>query len=289
MMTRSTPVSPLRRRRAMAALLVVVVAVAAVWWALHSRDEGTPGAAEHPIGRSGGPFGTPHYFSGVTDDTFYNTVGTDGTILSTANDSTGVNDSCTARGKDIVIMDDARTRSGASRDLDRQLHGQLRTQGRRQEPRRMFLEERWHHEGRDARSTSRSHASCTGARTASRPTACSHRSTRASSSRSTAVAPGPIRGASPALTARRRGGTTGSVATVRCFPGEPVLGTVLHPVRARQHPDAVDGAGKYLYAVSTDGYAYNGNYLHLARVPLGKVQQARAWQYYHGVVGGSRP
>ena len=30
----------------------------------------------------------------------------------------------------------------------------------------------------------------------------------------------------------------------------------------------VDGGDKYLYAVSNDGYAYNGNYLHLARVPL---------------------
>jgi hypothetical protein len=48
----------------------------------------------------------------------------------------------------------------------------------------------------------------------------------------------------------------------------------------------VDGADKYLYAVSTDGYAYNGNYLHLARVPLDKVQTASAWQYYHGAVGG---
>ena len=37
----------------------------------------------------------------------------------------------------------------------------------------------------------------------------------------------------------------------------------------------VDGGDKYLYAVSTDGYAYNGNYLHLARVPLDKVQTAR--------------
>jgi hypothetical protein len=48
-----------------------------------------------------------------------------------------------------------------------------------------------------------------------------------------------------------------------------------------------DGADKYLYAVSTDGYAYDGNYLHLGRVPLNKVQRAGAWQFYHGSVGGS--
>jgi hypothetical protein len=50
--------------------------------------------------------------------------------------------------------------------------------------------------------------------------------------------------------------------------------------------DTVDGGDKYLYAVSTDGFAYNGNYLHLARVPLNSVQTARTWQYYHGRVGG---
>jgi hypothetical protein len=49
----------------------------------------------------------------------------------------------------------------------------------------------------------------------------------------------------------------------------------------------VDGASKYLYAVSTDGYAYNGNYLHLGRVPLNKVQDASAWQFYHGRIGGA--
>ncbi len=54
-----------------------------------------------------------------------------------------------------------------------------------------------------------------------------------------------------------------------------------------------DGGDKYLYAVSTDGYAYNGNYLHLARVPLNPangnadIQNAKAWQFYHGPVGGS--
>ena len=48
----------------------------------------------------------------------------------------------------------------------------------------------------------------------------------------------------------------------------------------------VDGANKYLYAVSNDGYTYNGNYLHLARVPLDQVQDGSAWQYYHGSIGG---
>ena len=50
--------------------------------------------------------------------------------------------------------------------------------------------------------------------------------------------------------------------------------------------DTVDGGGRYLYAVSTDGFAYNGNYLTLGRVPLDKVQTATAWQYFHGAVGG---
>lgn len=43
----------------------------------------------------------------------------------------------------------------------------------------------------------------------------------------------------------------------------------------------VDGADKFLYAVSNDGYAYDGNYLMLGRVPLNKVQRRGAWQFYH--------
>lgn len=50
---------------------------------------------------------------------------------------------------------------------------------------------------------------------------------------------------------------------------------------------AVDGGDKYLYSVSNDGYAYNGNWLHLARVPIGQVQNRAAWQFFHGAVGGS--
>lgn len=49
----------------------------------------------------------------------------------------------------------------------------------------------------------------------------------------------------------------------------------------------VDRANRYLYAVSNDGYAYNGNYLHLGRVPLNKIQDASAWQFYHGRIGGA--
>ncbi|HET6876237.1 MAG TPA: hypothetical protein VFH38_01770 [Jatrophihabitans sp.] len=50
--------------------------------------------------------------------------------------------------------------------------------------------------------------------------------------------------------------------------------------------NTVDGADKYLYAVSNDGYAYDGNYLLLGRVPLGKVQQRTAWQFYHRGANG---
>lgn len=48
-----------------------------------------------------------------------------------------------------------------------------------------------------------------------------------------------------------------------------------------------DGGDKYVYAVSNDGYAYNGNYLHLARVPIDRVLDRNAWRYYHGRAGGA--
>lgn len=78
-----------------------------------------------------------------------------------------------------------------------------------------------------------------------------------------------------------------SVARFRAmFPGR----TFSAPFFIQYGPgntQTADRANKYLYAVSSDGYAYNGNYMILGRVPLNKVQTARAWQFYHGRAGGS--
>jgi hypothetical protein len=43
----------------------------------------------------------------------------------------------------------------------------------------------------------------------------------------------------------------------------------------------VDHADKFLYAVSNDGYAYDGNHLLVGRVPLDKVQRRSAWRFHH--------
>jgi hypothetical protein len=48
-----------------------------------------------------------------------------------------------------------------------------------------------------------------------------------------------------------------------------------------------DHADKFLYAVSNDGYAYDGNYVLLGRVPLDKVQRRGAWRFYHARTGRS--
>lgn len=230
-------------------------------------------------------FATPHYFANVTDDTFYNTVASDGSILSTANDSTGVNNSCTTRGSDIAILkmrgpDPAHLSistvncmtsygpkgGGTSPDgcswktggitrigrtiylaVARQLHGCSRGfQSNGLQP------------SRDAsiiRSTN-------GGRTWTNAWGVTSRD-----------------GAAPAwLPHRHRYRAT--------FPAG--FSAPFFIQYGPGNTKTVDGANKYLYAVSTDGYAYNGNYLHLARVPLHRVQRAGAWQYYHGRVGGTR-
>jgi hypothetical protein len=229
-------------------------------------------------------FATPRYFSNVTDDTFYNTVSSDGSILSTANDSTGVNDSCTARGSDIAIMKmrgpDAAHLSvstvncmtsygpkggGKSPDgcswktggitrightiylaVARQLHGcSIGQQANGLQP------------SRDASIIK----STDGGRTWTNSWGVTSAD-----------------GAAPAWLSRRH-------RYQATFPA-----SFSAPFFIQYGPgntQTVDGGDRYLYAVSTDGYAYNGNYLHLARVPLNRVQRARSWQYYHGAVGGA--
>ena len=233
-----------------------------------------------------GAFATPHYFSGVTDDTFYNTVGSDGTIMSTANDSTGVNDSCTARGKDIVIlqmrgpdpahlaistvncMDSYGPKGGGkSPDGCSWKSGGITRVGTHDLPRRRT-------------PAARVFVRQAGQRPAAIGRREHHQIGRRRSYLDQSVGRRPAAdGAAPRWSNR-----LGRYRAM--FPGDEFSA----PFFIQYGPGnthTVDGGDKYLYAVSTDGYAYNGNYLHLARVPLDKVQQARAWQYYHGVVGGA--
>jgi hypothetical protein len=249
------------------------------------------GAAVLPTAHAGEPavtstsaFATPHYFSTVTDDTYYNTVASDGSIISTANDSTGVNNSCGTRGVDIAI---------------------LRMRG--PDPSRLSV------------STVNCMTSFGPKGGGTSPDGCSWKTggiTRIGKTIYLAVAR-QLRECSYGLEANglqpsrdasiiksTDGGRTWTNAWGRTSSDGAAPGwfAARHRYRAMLpasfsapffiqygpgNTHTVDGANKYLYAVSTDGYAYNGNYLHLARVPLNRVQQGRAWQYYHGRVGGT--
>jgi hypothetical protein len=50
-----------------------------------------------------------------------------------------------------------------------------------------------------------------------------------------------------------------------------------------------DGGNKYVYAVSNDGFAYDGSYLYLGRVLRSKIGDLNAadWQFYTGPPGGN--
>ena len=50
-------------------------------------------------------YGVAQYFPDAWGDTYYNTVGTDGNIVSTVNDSKGLNYSCGTHGSDIAILE----------------------------------------------------------------------------------------------------------------------------------------------------------------------------------------
>jgi len=49
-----------------------------------------------------------------------------------------------------------------------------------------------------------------------------------------------------------------------------------------------DGGGKYVYAISNNGFAYDGSYYILGRVPRSKIGNLNAadWQFYTGPAGG---
>jgi hypothetical protein len=229
-------------------------------------------------------FATPHYFPNVTDDTFYNTVGSDGSIISTANDSTGVNNSCTTRGSDIAIL---KVRGPDPAHLSVSTVNCMTSYG--------------------PKGGGKSPDGCswkTGGITRIRNTiylVVARQLHRCSYGRQ-------ANGLQPSRDASIIRSTDGGRTWTNAWGRTSHDGAAPGWLRGRHHYRAmfpasfsapffiqygpgntqtVDGADKFLYAVSTDGYAYNGNYLHLARVPLNKIQQRRAWQYYHGSVGGA--
>lgn len=230
-------------------------------------------------------FGTPHFFPSVPGDTYYNTVGPDGGIVATGNDSYGADGVCGQYGSDIVILH----ASGAD-----PAHLSVRTV-----------------------NCMTSFGPIGGGHS---PDGCSWKTggiTRVGRAIYVAVARQlrncsygkEANGLQPSFDASIiksvDGGhtwtnpwgltsSTGAAPTYdrtlkryrAMFPGQ----TFSAPFFIQYGPgntQTVDGANKYLYAVSNDGYAYNGSYLRLARVPLDKIQNVSAWQFYHGVIGGA--
>ena len=285
------------RRSRFAAVLPAVLLLAGCTSAARQHDVPSPTSVPHKLvapsiaAGAGLPkpppqaFSRPVYFPRVTDDAFYNTVASNGDILTTANDSTGVNGSCTRRGSDIAIlrlsgatpaelkattvncMTSYGFRGGGHADRDgcswktggltrvgkvlylavaRQLHGCSRgKQG----------------DGIQPSTDASIMKSVDGGRTWINPWGrTSHN------------------GAAPRWDS--------SLHRYRAmFPGQEFSA----PFFIQYGPGnthTVDHGDKYLYSVSTDGYTYNGSYLRLARVPIHEVQNPRAWQFYAGPVGG---
>jgi hypothetical protein len=230
-------------------------------------------------------FGTPYYLDSVNGDTFYNTEGTANDIISTANDSRGVNQSCTAKGSDIAIFDytgdDPSTLVPTS--VNCMLSYGPRAGGN--EPDGCS----WKSGGITRigttlyMSVARQLKACSyGLETNGLQPSFNASIVRSSDGGITWTNPWGLtstNGAAPRWKSSQH-------AYQAMFPGQ----TFPAPFFIQYGPgntQTVDGADKYLYAVSTDGYAYDGNYLHLARVPLDKIQTAGAWQFYHGRVGGA--
>ena len=232
---------------------------------------------------AGSAFSTPQYFPSVRGDTYFNTVGKDGDIVATSNDTTGSDLTC-ATGSDIAILHGSGTDPA---HLGFTTVNCMTSYGPRGQP--------------------------------GSPDGCSWKSggiTRVGATLYLAVARQLRRcsyglqanGLQPSFNASivksvdgghtwtNPWGTTSTDGAAPPYDGNLKRYRAMFPGQAFSAPffiqygpgntQTVDGADKYLYAVSNDGYAYNGNSLRLARVPLTRIQQAGAWQYYHGAVGG---
>jgi hypothetical protein len=233
-------------------------------------------------------FATAQYFPSAWGDTYYNTVGSNGDIITTVNDSKGLDYSCGTYGSDIAIL-------GASGD----------------EPTALTL---------STINCMNSYGPIAGGGKGKTPDGCSWKSggiTRIGKVIYLAIArqlnacsvgkqanglqpsinSSVIKSTDSGKTWTNAWGVTSADGAAPKWEAKLNRYQAMFPGQAFPAPffiqygpgntQTVDGADKYLYAVSTDGYAYDGNYLHLARVPLNKVLTASAWQFYHGRVGGA--
>jgi hypothetical protein len=270
-----------RLPRRLGLLAVVALGLASVGLAIVMN----PVAVSDPTPATAGVFGTPRYYHKIWGDSFYDTVGPDGSILFTSDDSRGVNRSCPPGGSDISIL----RASGSG-------PGDLRI------------------------STVNCMTSFGPGGGGNAPDGCSWKNggiTRIGRVVYLAIAR-QLRGCSIGLesnglqpsydasiikssdggrTWTNPWGTTSSDGAAPPWNATSHHYQAMFPGRRFTVPffiqygpgntHTADGANKYLYTVSTDGYAYNANFLQLARVPLNKILQRNAWQFYHGPIGGT--
>lgn len=233
-------------------------------------------------------FRTPQYFPSVWGDTYFNTVAANGDIISTVNDSKGIDHSCGTYGSDIAILG-ARGENPTALRLSTincmKSYGPVAGGG----------------EGRTPDGCSWKSGGITRIgkviylAVARQLNACSVG--KETNGLQPSINSSIIKSTDSGKTWTNPWGVTSANGAAPKWRPELNRYQAMFPGRAFPAPffvqygpgntQTVDGAGKYLYAISTDGYGYDGNYLDLARVPLTKVQQASAWQFYHGRVGGA--
>jgi hypothetical protein len=232
-----------------------------------------------------GTFTTPHYYPAVHGDTYFNTVGPAGGIVATADDSNGSDMACGTDGSDIVIL---RMYGPDPAHLHPTTVNCMASFGRRGGG--------WSPDGCSWKSggitrvghtlflaVARQLRECSVGRQAHGLQPSFDASIMKSyDGGRTWINPWGQRGRGGAAPPWDR--TQGRYAAM--FPGRSFSA----PFFIQYGPGntaTVDGAGRYLYAVSNDGYAYNGSYLHLGRVRLGREQDRSAWEFYHGRVDGA--
>jgi hypothetical protein len=234
-------------------------------------------------------FGTPQYFPGTNGDTYYNTEGTSGDTIVSANDTRGNQHDCIAPkiyGSDVAIFD---VKGDDPADLQVSTVNCMRSFGRLADPNQPD-HCTWKSGGITRVGSSlylavaRQIKACDTDQSNGLQPSSNASIMRSDDDGKTWVNPWS---STPSADGDAPPWNAGLNRYRAMFPGK----TFPAPFFIQYGPgdtQAVDGGDQYVYAVSTDGYTYNGNYLRLARVPRNQIQNAKAWQYFHRTAANHR-
>lgn len=239
---------------------------------------------------TGGTFGVPARYPDALGDTWFNTWAADGNIYATSNDTNGFNDTCNS---DIAFNELAGDNPA---QLTEPFVNCLASFGHRSDGQQWPDHCTWKSGGVISVGGTLYVAVARQGWTGE----CSNERRGEQPSLNASI----VKSADDGRTWSNGFGTTDSAAGAApqwdsalgrvqaMFPGQAFSDPFFINYGQNDNPaSTADGGNQYVYAVSDDGYAYDGSYLILGRVLRSEIGSLKSadWQFYRGRHGGDRP